>query len=89
LDALPTGWFLCDGTNGTPDLRDKFVVGSGGDYTQGVSGGSIHYKLTMDNIPSHSHNRNPNGKKEWPLLHGVTVKRDDTEYNEVHVQQTT
>lgn len=29
-DKIPTGWVLCDGTNGTPDLRDKFVLGSGG-----------------------------------------------------------
>ena len=25
---IPAGWALCDGTNGTPDLRDKFVVGA-------------------------------------------------------------
>ena len=28
---IPTGWQLCDGTNGSPDLRDKFVVGAGYD----------------------------------------------------------
>jgi hypothetical protein len=27
--TLPTGWALCDGTNGTPDLRNKFVIGAG------------------------------------------------------------
>ncbi len=30
---IPTGWQLCDGTNGSPDLRDKFVVGAGYDGT--------------------------------------------------------
>ena len=37
LDALPQGWALCDGTSGTPDLRDKFVVAAGSRYTLGTS----------------------------------------------------
>ncbi|MSU09240.1 hypothetical protein FYJ84_09610 [Veillonellaceae bacterium WCA-693-APC-5D-A] len=28
LNKIPHGWFLCDGTNGTPDLRDRFLQGS-------------------------------------------------------------
>ena len=28
LEAIPHGWFLCDGSNGTPDLRDRFLEGS-------------------------------------------------------------
>ncbi|HQZ60518.1 MAG TPA: hypothetical protein PLQ39_12655, partial [Acinetobacter sp.] len=28
---IPSGWNLCDGTNGTPDLRDKFIVGASQD----------------------------------------------------------
>lgn len=28
--AAPTGWSLCDGQNGRPDLRDKFIVGASG-----------------------------------------------------------
>lgn len=35
-----TNWHICDGTNGTPDLRDKFVIGAGSTYAKGVSGGS-------------------------------------------------
>eukprot|EP01043_Picozoa_sp_COSAG02_P044187 COSAG02_NODE_3922_length_6041_cov_11.166274_3_plen_195_part_00 len=37
LDALPQGWALCDGTSGTPDLRDKFVVAAGSRYGLGSS----------------------------------------------------
>eukprot|EP01043_Picozoa_sp_COSAG02_P060237 COSAG02_NODE_7829_length_2831_cov_1.499268_1_plen_213_part_10 len=37
LDALPQGWALCDGTAGTPDLRDKFVVAAGSRYALGSS----------------------------------------------------
>ena len=40
LDTIPLGWFLCDGTNGTPDLRDRFVIGAGSTYDVGVTGGS-------------------------------------------------
>lgn len=35
---IPAGWHLCDGTNGTPDLRDRFVVGAGNKYNPGSSG---------------------------------------------------
>lgn len=38
--GVPSGWAICDGTNGTPDLRNKFVVGAGSTYTMGASGGS-------------------------------------------------
>jgi hypothetical protein len=28
IDKIPQGWYLCDGENGTPDLRDRFLQGS-------------------------------------------------------------
>jgi len=37
---IPEGWQLCDGTNGTVDLRDKFVVGAGTGYNPGDTGGA-------------------------------------------------
>ena len=37
---IPTGWQLCNGTNGSPDLRDKFVVGAGSTYSVDATGGS-------------------------------------------------
>ena len=39
-NAIPQYWQLCDGTNGTPDLRDRFIVGAGNNYTVGATGGS-------------------------------------------------
>ena len=60
--TIPSGWYLCDGSNGTPDLRDKFIVGakqdSGGVAKTNISGsltqsgGSATYDL------SHTHNVN-------------------------------
>jgi len=38
--TIPSGWHLCDGTLGTPDLRDKFIVAAGSAYAPGAQGGS-------------------------------------------------
>ena len=38
--TAPSGWYLCDGNNGTPDLRDKFIVGAGSSYSVGDNGGN-------------------------------------------------
>lgn len=68
--GVPAGWSVCDGTNGTPDLRDRFIVGAGSTYAKGATGGSgftgsagAHshgsstsgYALTAADLPSHSH----------------------------------
>jgi hypothetical protein len=41
ITSIPSGWALCDGTNGTPDLRNKFVYGVSGGENPGATGGSI------------------------------------------------
>ena len=40
-NAIPSGWVLCNGSNSTPDLRDRFVVGAGSSYSVGATGGSV------------------------------------------------
>ena len=67
--SAPEGWALCNGENGTPDLRDRFIVGKGSKFTGKGEGtkstgdttvtGSVTVKdtkLSLDQIPSHSHN---------------------------------
>ena len=44
--AVPAGWALCDGANGTPDLRGRFLVGAGGDYAVGDAGGAATEELS-------------------------------------------
>ena len=44
-EDIPEGWVLCDGNNGTPDLRNRFVVGAGGDYAVGDTGGTASESL--------------------------------------------
>jgi microcystin-dependent protein len=56
----PTGWLLCDGKNGTPDLRSRFIVGSGqggglSNYSLNATGGVESVTLTVDQMPAHSH----------------------------------
>jgi microcystin-dependent protein len=53
--TVPSGWYLCDGTNGTPDLRDRFIVSSGLNYNVGASGGSDTKTLTTNELPAHTH----------------------------------
>jgi hypothetical protein len=38
--SIPSGWYLCNGSNGTPDLRNRFVVGAGSTYSVNDTGGS-------------------------------------------------
>ena len=58
--AIPSGWYLCNGSNGTPDLRNRFVVGAGSTYAVGNTGGSadaitVSHTHTISDS-GHSHN---------------------------------
>jgi len=44
---IPAGYVLCDGTAGTPDLRNKFIVGAGDTYNPGDSGGAATHVHTF------------------------------------------
>lgn len=55
LATIPAGWHLCDGTSGTPDLRDRFTVGAGITFTPGAVGGSSAISGTTSTAGSHSH----------------------------------
>jgi len=61
LINIPTGWVLCDGTNSTPDLRNRFVVGAGDTYAVDATGGSADAI-----VPAHTHNVTDPGHR-----HGV------------------
>lgn len=55
INAVPSGWALCNGSNGTPDLRDRFIVGAGSTYAVGNTGGAASVTLTSSQIPGHTH----------------------------------
>lgn len=62
--SIPAGWSLCDGTNGTPDLRGRFIVGAGGDYAVAATGGAETVTLTAAQMPVHSHTGTTNSAGE-------------------------
>ena len=51
---IPAGWTLCDGTNGTRDLRDACIVGAGTSYAVGATGGATTHSQTADQA-AHRH----------------------------------
>jgi hypothetical protein len=53
IASIPTGWYLCDGSNGTPDLRNRFIVGAGSTYAVAATGGSANAIVV-----SHTHTAN-------------------------------
>lgn len=54
-EEIPSGWAICDGMLGTPNLVDRFILGS---FTAGGTGGSSTITLTAEQLPKHSHKVN-------------------------------
>jgi hypothetical protein len=63
IATIPSGWFICDGTNSTPDLRNRFIVGAGSTYAVAATGGSAdavvvshtHTAASVVTDPGHNH----------------------------------
>ena len=61
--SIPSGWVLCNGSNGTPDLRDRFVIAAGSTYAVNATGGSAdaivvshtHTATSVVTDPGHTH----------------------------------
>jgi hypothetical protein len=63
IGSIPAGYVLCNGNNGTPDLRDRFIVGAGSTYAVDATGGSAdaivvshtHTATSVVTDPGHVH----------------------------------
>jgi len=55
IGSIPSGWYLCDGSNGTPNLTDRFIIGAGSTYAVNGTGGVSSVTLTTNNLPAHTH----------------------------------
>jgi len=53
IGSIPAGWTLCDGTEGTPDLRDRFLLGAGGDRNPADVGGSDEWTVNLGGVHDH------------------------------------
>ena len=68
-------WQACDGNNGTPDLRDRFVRGSSSPWDTGY-GGKDTVTLKKENLPAHSH---PGGHTDyWNETHNHATNANTT-----------
>ena len=63
IATIPAGYVLCNGANGTPDLRNRFLVGAGDTYAVGDNGGAVN----------HNHDFTTNGHNHQ-LLGGTVVQ---------------
>jgi len=71
IGSIPSGYVICDGTNSTPDLRDRFIIAAGNNYSVGQTGGSAdaitvshtHTATSTSTVtdPTHVHLSNANG----------------------------
>lgn len=69
--SIPSGYYLCDGANSTPDLRGRFIVGAGGAYNVADTGGEASHTLTESEMPVHTHVQNSH-------THGLKTAGGDT-----------
>ena len=78
VETIPDGWYLCDGTNSTPDLRNRFIVGAGDTYAVDDTGGSADAIVVEHNhtITDSGHNHN-NAK----AANGFSLNNSDQNYD--------
>ena len=73
IASIPSGYFLCDGNNGTPDLRSRFLVGAGDTYDPGDTGGAVNHDHTFTG-DGHDHDfLGGTGINEGDPIHSTTA----------------
>lgn len=76
IATIPSGWALCDGTNGTPNLCDRFIVGAGNTYAVDATGGSAdaivvsHTHTASVTDPGHTHTLSPANRQVYNAAAG-------------------
>ena len=73
-NAVPSNWALCNGSNGTPNLVDRFIVGRGSAYAQGATGGSANATLVEHSHTINNHTHSVSGTTSNKSLTGSIEK---------------
>ena len=81
---IPHGWAVCDGSRGTPDLRDRFILGQGRKRLN-TRGGLEKVRLSLNEMPRHNHNMDTRGNhnhrgnthSSGNHIHGISTRQDD------------
>jgi hypothetical protein len=77
LVAIPDSYLLCNGLNGTPDLREKFIMGAGtrdtGEEGGGTSGSTA---ISTSQMPSHAHSWSGSGGTGGGGYHNHSLNAD-------------
>ena len=89
--SIPTGWQLCDGTNGTPDLRNRFVIGAGDTYPVGNTGGNADSVVVEHShtINDHNHTFSGSGSDNVDISVSGTTGNQSQSHNHSFTTNTT
>lgn len=90
--TIPSGWYLCNGTNGTPNLTDRFIIGAGNTYSVGASGGSkdaivVNHTHTASSVstvvdPGHKHGLGSTGTTNPDIAYSASVVSTVSRYTD-------
>ena len=88
--SVPTGWAVCSGSNGTPDLRDRFVIGAGSKSPDDTGGSAdsvvVSHTHTASANSAGSHVHQQSGQTLGPSSGGYAFNNGSGKNNVLNTQ---
>lgn len=88
IETIPTGWFLCDGQNGTPNLQDRFVIGAGLTHAAAATGGAATHLHTISLEAGGAHLHTVTSLDTNVKLTGATITRTNVSIENEQSQES-